>query len=483
LSSGVQDISAKAFVPYQSGSAEKNNNIQRQSNSLAEGKQASLSTQTSIYSAPQISGPYQERLSAEELKLAVPQAESFPPDGSLNFISATLPGDLNIGTYSSAQYAVTGSGNIYYPSSAATANNFYVQTASGLGTVGGCSYKGYLPLWADINSQGNFYVYEWYPGQNTPSVRWWGWSGAGLKKGWFSGDVPGWHILSYNCGDWSNYIYIYVFPKTIPGSSSTFVYTSNTGSLTNAYLPTGAPTPPDPNTENLILPDYSLYKPNAGQALQGSDSLQSSYPAKISYPPQTSYPVQTGSSAKSNYPVKSSYPGKSSYSAGFGSSAKASSFVNSCTTCTGQTLSNSNACDTGKGNCQTCTSSNSLTAPYGYAPGSYKAVYPVPSTCRCNEYYVQKQPGTIGTVAGVFSGEWLPLWSKTNRNGVYWSFEWTICQNQQGYYCSPEVKSFGYKNACWYQTWFRGDKPGWHILSYYCNDWSNYIYIYVWPAN
>jgi hypothetical protein len=27
----------------------------------------------------------------------------------------------------------------------------------------------------------------------------------------------------------------------------------------------------------------------------------------------------------------------------------------------------------------------------------------------------------------------------------------------------------------------KGDGLGWHILSYHSNDWSNYIYIYVWP--
>ena len=214
-------------------------------------------------------------------------------------------------------------------------------------------------------------------------------AGAGFKKGWFSGDVPGWHILCYNSGDWSNYIYIYVFPKTIPGTGSSFVYTSDKGTLTNAYLPTGAPIPPDPNTENLILPEYSLYKPSAGQALRGSNSLPSNYPAETSYLSQTSYPIQKSSPAKSNYPVKSSYSEKDGFSADFGSSAKVSSYANSCTTCISSTHSVSNECDIGKGNCQTCTDTNSFTAPYGYAPESYKAVYPVPSTCKCNEYYVQ----------------------------------------------------------------------------------------------
>ena len=114
---------------------------------------------------------------------------------------------------SSVQAALPGSSIWYYPSSVVSANRFYVQTASGFRTVGGCSFRGYLPLWADIKSSGNFFVYEWYPGRSTPSVRWWGWTGTGWKKGWFCGDVPGWHILCYNSGIWSNYIYIYVYPR------------------------------------------------------------------------------------------------------------------------------------------------------------------------------------------------------------------------------------------------------------------------------
>jgi hypothetical protein len=34
-------------------------------------------------------------------------------------------------------------------------------------------------------------------------------------------------------------------------------------------------------------------------------------------------------------------------------------------------------------------------------------------------------------------------------------------------------------SSSWYKRWFFADVPGWHILQYYCNGWSNYIYIYV----
>ena len=118
----------------------------------------------------------------------------------------------------------------------------------------------------------------------------------------------------------------------------------------------------------------------------------------------------------------------------------------------------------------------------GQTSSSTNAVYPRPTSYRCNEYFVQVWPGRLNTVGSVKYGEWLPLWSKIGRAGNYWSFEWALCGNPSGYYCYPEVKNFGFKATGWYPTWFRGNKPGWHILCYYCNDWSNYIYIYVWPT-
>jgi hypothetical protein len=37
----------------------------------------------------------------------------------------------------------------------------------------------------------------------------------GWYKGWFCGDIPGWHILQYYCSGRSNYIYVYVNPYRI----------------------------------------------------------------------------------------------------------------------------------------------------------------------------------------------------------------------------------------------------------------------------
>ena len=501
-----------ANVPNPDGSSIQDGYLQPQQNNYpTQGQQAYASLQGpgSAYSAPETGGPVQDQLTAEALRLSPPAAESFVPDESLNFVSTSSPGNMVSGTaVGAAQTALTGSSYWYYPGQVNSANRFYVQTSSGLNTIAGCSYGGYLPLFADIKSSGNFFVYEWYPGSSTPVVRLWGWTGTGYKKGWFSGDVPGWHTLCYNCGIWSNYIYIYVYPRAVSSSSLSYtsnpsypVYTGNPGTIAQVSLPAGAPTPPDLNAERLAMPDNNLYRPITGQATDGtfynyqapqsnvpaaSSPIQASYPGFVNYPAQQtgyaasgSLPSQAGRQLQANNPAIARVPTLSN------SPALAGSTTATCTTCTSSTVVKegvSSACPYPSG-CPTSLNSGSLTAPGGYLPESYKAVYPRPSTCRCNEYYVQTYPGKLGFVAGVFSGEWLPLWSKISRPGIYWSYEWTMCAGSHGNYCAPEAKNFGYKSAGWYQTWFKGNEPGWHILSYQCNDWSNYVYIYVWPAD
>lgn len=477
-------VGGKGHQQYQQGAASGSNyGSGYASNGYASGNYASGNYASGNYassnyasSAPETAGPYQERLSADDLKFIQPEPESFQPDSSLNFITTSPPGDVSVEAYTPSQEQ----GNWYYPGSVTSRNFFYVQTSSGLKTIAGCSYGGYLPLWSDINSAGNFYVYEWYPGQWTPSVRWWGWAWQGYKKGWFTGDVPGWHILAYNCRDWSNYIYVYVWPSSgsgyassanvanpaIPMNNPAMAATNTIAAAVNpvgpsstgqAALPPGAPTPPDPNSENLMLPDFNLLQPSTGSYIQspGQAGYVQGYNApnvpsvpnvpNVPNVPQTSaiYPGQ------GTYPLQSAYPAQSSHTG--------------CTACSDKT---------------------------GYASGytvststqAYQAVYPKPAVYRSNAYYVQTYPGQISTVAGVKCGAWLPLLSKIGSSGTYWSYEWAECGSQQSYYCYAEIKNFGYKGIGWYQTWFMGNKPGWHILCYFDNDWSNYVYIYVWPA-
>jgi len=403
--------------------------------------------------APQIRGPFEEQLTPEMLGLSLPQMDGFTPDSSLGFVSASYPGDaagmerdyepfsfqgmdraeasypavqprMDQPLQPAFQTAERVSDTWYYPSSLASSNRFYVQTSSGLRTVGGCGYGRSLPLWADIRTSGNFFVYEWYPGQSKPYVHYLGWTAKGWKKGWFGGDVPGWHILCYNSGMWSNYIYIYVYPPSGPSgySGSAEVYKSPSteiyGSTSSAY-PAGL-TPPSPGGEGLIMPDFNQYPP-ASQTQASATFIRS---------------TQISSGVISSSPYGAPMP---------------------------------------------ASPASIDSAPAGYMAGGYKAVYPHPSICKCNEYFVQICPGKLDTVAGVFCGDWLPLWSKISRSGDYWSFEWKICGSKGSSFCSPDVRDFGHKGKGWHQTWFKGDDLGWHILSYNCKDWSNYIYIYVWP--
>ena len=475
--SSLAGIATDSYVPEQSGQAPVSQQSLSSSGSMPSGSypaqgQAGYQNPQSAYPAPQISGPVQEQMTAEQLRLAQPQMESYAPDGNLGFISASQPNAAYSASYP-VQSAEPGSSTWYYPSSLVSANKFYVQTASGLRSIGGCSFRGYLPLWADIKSIGNFYVYEWYPGRSSPSVRWWGWTGSGWMKGWFFGDVSGWHILCYNSGIWSNYIYIYVYPAgAVMSAPSAFSNAAQSMSATS--LPQGAPVPPDPAAERISLPDYNLYRPIADQSYQSGYSY-ADYASRGS--------AQFASNLAPLNPALVNTPNQAAFAGAAVLPGQASATSKTCTTCTSSTVVAGGVSSIYPDNsgCPTCAPIASQSAPYGYVAQSYQAVYPVPSICRCNEYYVQSCPGKLATVAGVFNGEWLPLWSKVSRPGVYWSFEWTACSGP-GYYCPPEVKNFGYKSTGWYQTWFKANNPGWHILSYCCNDWSNYVYIYVWPA-
>ncbi|HSD58103.1 MAG TPA: hypothetical protein VLB04_07955 [Methanotrichaceae archaeon] len=424
---------------------------------------SSLASQTYASVAPQTGGPYEERMSADDLRLSQPEAESFQPDSNLNFAPATPP-SVSEETYGAVQGTGQGAsrdagqetGSWYYPGSVTSRNKFKVQTFSGLKTIAGCSYGGYLPLWADINSAGNFYVYEWYPGQWTPSVRWWGWTWPGFKKGWFTGDVPGWHILSYNCRDWSNYVYIYVWPSGSGSGAYGSGYSTghstgySTGTPTPAAtasepLPTGAPTPPDPNAENLVLPDFNLLQPSTGQS--GYAAGTASMTGTAGYSPQYSsqYPSQYQSQGTTNFPIQganaiypASYTPQVGYTQGYTQGSYPSSYPAGYSA--SQTVPGSQAQKV----CTACADQGSPTgqaAPSGYVAQTYQTVktyqtvFPKPSTCKCNEYYVQVWPNKLSTVGSVKCGEWLPLWSKISKPGIYWSFEWTQCGSPAGYYC------------------------------------------------
>lgn len=106
-------------------------------------------------------------------------------------------------------------------------------------------------------------------------------------------------------------------------------------------------------------------------------------------------------------------------------------------------------------------------AEYTY-PSSSKAVVPAGVKAK-NKLYVSYVPQTTG---GCKIFGWQPMWLQIPYSGPVWFYEW---------YPNGElrVKYLGYSSAGWNKKWFNGDVPGWHILQYYCNGWSNYVYIYV----
>lgn len=397
---------------------------------------------------PSLRGPYEEGYSPTELKFATPDMYSFPPDEKLSFVQATPPPSVLAAFQGASQ---TGPSSWYWPGSVESQNKLYVQTRDGVTTVAGCSSGGYLPLWAKVAYTGNFFVYEWYPNRLAPSVNWYFWTWPGYLKGWFKGDEPGWHVLCFHSDKSSNYVYIYVWPEsgytTTPGKTELYgggktasypkIEAPQTrpasSSLTGGVLTAGAgmttPTPPDPVSEGLMPTDLRLPAPD--YAASGYEGWTAPLPAGIA----------SGSGI-------SDYGGYSLAASGYGGLWPGA------------------------------------ISPPGFSPGvdtvsDFGLVYTPKSVSKYNEYYVQTKPGRLTTVASTRQNQWLSLWSKIKRPGMYWSFEWPPCK--AGYYCPPEVKSFGYKKAGWHPTWFKSSTPGWHLLVYQCNDWSNYVYIYVWP--
>ncbi len=86
-----------------------------------------------------------------------------------------------------------------------------------------------------------------------------------------------------------------------------------------------------------------------------------------------------------------------------------------------------------------------------------------------NKLYVSFVPQTV---AGCGLYGWQPLWLQTSSIDPIWFYEWY--PNGQ-----LSVNYLGISSAGWQKKWFYGDTPGWHILQYYSQGWSNYIYIYV----
>ena len=123
-------------------------------------------------------------------------------------------------------------------------------------------------------------------------------------------------------------------------------------------------------------------------------------------------------------------------------------------------------------------------AAYSSAPESLKSTSSSPISTKATYPQATYPPGGMSqnslyisyasqTVAGCNLYANLPLWMQISGRGNIWFYEWypsgSLVTNYAGNVYSPG----------WYKRWFYADVPGWHILQYYCNGWSNYAYIYV----
>ena len=263
----------------------------------------------------------------------------------------------------------------------------------------------------------------------------------------------------------------------------------------------GFPAPPNPRSEGMLPFDLDLTAP--GYTYSGWNSGSSGYEA---YPGGSSEPSGYGGHPQgfAEPASYSGYPGEPGAPPGYGSYPEAPSGPS----CWSGYPEESGA-PPGYGGYPEALSGSGPSCWSGYpegpgAPPGYGG-YPVgpsgpscgyghspgPSTGCCgfwytdlavsqsNTYYVQTWPHGLSTVTSVRCGDWIPLWSMIGTPGTYWSFEWTLGDPYHGW--TPDIKNFGYKNFGWYPSWFRSSTPGWHLLCYYCNDWSNYVYIYVKP--
>jgi len=87
-----------------------------------------------------------------------------------------------------------------------------------------------------------------------------------------------------------------------------------------------------------------------------------------------------------------------------------------------------------------------------------------------NNFYVSNPPTTV---ISCVLGQEVPLFLDLGRNGNLYSYEWY----PNGKLDAQNLGNIAYSGRI--KQSFYGDSRGWHILQYYCNGWSNYIYIRV----
>jgi hypothetical protein len=119
----------------------------------------------------------------------------------------------------------------------------------------------------------------------------------------------------------------------------------------------------------------------------------------------------------------------------------------------------------------TTQASAQAAAPSVQATATASTYMVVPQgTSAPNKFYIPYSPSTV---ASCYYGQWVPMWLDIRGYGPLYMYEWY----PNGRLVSSYMSNIPYPS--WQKMWFYGDATGWHTLQYYCNGWSNYIYVYV----
>jgi hypothetical protein len=203
--------------------------------------------------------------------------------------------------------------------------------------------------------------------------------------------------------------------------------------------PTPPATPPSPESQGIQIPQAS----SSSQAPPSSESSQTLTPTSA---------ASAQAAAPSTLATAPSYgTGAPSYQ------GTASSYATSAPS----TLATAPSYVTGAPSYQATTGSSAYASTYMVVP---------PGVTTPNKFYVPYSPSTV---AGCNFGQWLPMWLDVSGTGPLYMYEWY----PNGKLVSKYMASIRYPG--WQKMWFNGDAAGWHTLQYYCNGWSNYIYVYV----
>jgi len=105
---------------------------------------------------------------------------------------------------------------------------------------------------------------------------------------------------------------------------------------------------------------------------------------------------------------------------------------------------------------------------------AYNQVIVPPNEHAPNHLYVSR---ASQTVAGCYIYAKLPLWMEISDPGDIWFYEW-----YQNGHLETDYAGHAYSPR-WFKRWFYPNIPGWHTLQFYCEGWSNYVYIYVYSSS